>query len=109
MSLLSTLNIGRSGLQASSVGIEVTSHNVANASTDGFHRRSIERDHPASRLIQGGASVGQGVNTSRIRRASNELLGKRWIEATGDSSQASANSAGLSTIETFFNEAKLIY
>ena len=79
MSLLSTLNIGRSGLQASSVGIEVTSHNVANASTEGFHRRAIERRLPASRQIAGGATLGQGVAISRIRRASDELLGMRWI------------------------------
>lgn len=104
MSLLSTLNIGRSGLQASSVGIEVTSHNVSNASTEGFHRRSIERELPASRMIAGGASVGQGVAISRIRRASDELLGMRWMEAQGDASFAGAESAGLSTVETYFNE-----
>ena len=105
MSLLSTLNIGRSGLQASSVGIEVTSHNVANASTEGFHRRSVERRLPASRLIAGGASIVQGVSISRIRRASEDLLGMRWIEARGAASEAGASSAGLSTIETYFNEA----
>ncbi len=105
MSLLSTLNIGRSGLQASSVGIETTSHNVANAATDGFHRRSVERSHPASRLIAGGSRVGQGVFVSRIRRASDELLGKRWVEASGDAAKSGALSAGLSTIETYFNEA----
>jgi len=104
MSLLSTLNIGRSGLQSSSVGIEVTSHNVANASTDGFHRRSIERSLPASRRIAGGATVGQGVSIGRIRRASDELLGMRWIEANGESARSGAASAGLSTVETYFNE-----
>lgn len=105
MSLLSTLNIGRSGLQAASVGLETVSHNVANASTDGFHRRSVERRLPAGRLIAGGATVGQGIGISRIRRASDELLGRRWIEAGGDAAKAGAMSAGLSTIETFFNEA----
>lgn len=108
MSLLSTLNIGRSGLQASSVGIEVTSHNVSNASTEGFHRRSVERELPASRLIAGGASVGQGVGISRIRRASDELLGMRWMEAQGDASFSGAESAGLSTVETYFNETNQI-
>lgn len=105
MSLLSTLNIGRSGLQASSVGIETTSHNVANASTDGFHRQSVERINPAQRQIAGGAFLGQGVSVSSIRRASDELLGQRWIEAGGDAGKSGALSAGLSTIETYFNEA----
>ena len=105
MSLLSTLNIGRSGLQASSVGIETTSHNVSNASTDGFHRQSVERSNPAQRLISGGAFLGQGVNVSRIRRASDELLSKRWVDAGGDAGKSGALSAGLSTIETYFNES----
>jgi len=105
MSLLSTLNIGRSGLQSASIGIETTSHNVANASTDGFHRRSVERKLNPGRLISGGARVGQGVFVSRIRRASDELLGKRWVEAGGAAAQSGALSAGLSTIETYFNEA----
>lgn len=105
MSLLSTLNIGRSGLQASSVGIETTSHNVSNASTDGFHRQSVERSNPAQRLISGGAFLGQGVNVSRIRRASDELLSKRWVDAGGDAGKSGALSAGLSTVETYFNES----
>jgi flagellar hook-associated protein 1 FlgK len=105
VSLLSTLNIGRSGLQAASVGLETVSHNVANASTDGFHRQSVERTNPAQRQITGGALLGQGVNVSSIRRASDELLGQRWIEAGGNAGESGALSAGLSTIETYFNES----
>ena len=35
----SIFNIGVSGLNAAQAGLAVTSHNIANASTDGFHRQ----------------------------------------------------------------------
>ena len=40
--------------------------------------------------------------------ATDDLLGMRWLEAQGDASFAGAESAGLSTVETYFNETNQV-
>jgi flagellar hook-associated protein 1 FlgK len=104
MSLFSTLGIGRSGLQAASIGLETISHNVANSGVEGFHRRSVESNNPSART-HNGYMLGQGVNVSKIRRAQDQFLGVRVIESAGISSAASTLSGVLSGVEEYFNEA----
>jgi flagellar hook-associated protein FlgK len=41
MSLFSTMNTAVTGLRVASQGLNVTSHNVANASTEGFSQREL--------------------------------------------------------------------
>ena len=104
MSLFSTLGIGRSGLRAASIGIETTSHNVANAGVEGFHRRSIEQANPTSRF-SGNLMLGQGVNVTRIRRATDQFLGFRMVEQAGTAAHASTLASVLGNVEQWFNEA----
>ena len=104
MSLFSTLGIGRSGLQAASIGIETTSHNVANAGVEGFHRRTLESRNPTART-HNGYMLGQGVQVSGLRRAQDQFLGVRVIESAGTSSAAATVSGVLANVEEYFNEA----
>ncbi len=39
MSLIAAMNIGRTGLVASQLGIQVSSNNIANVSTPGYSRQ----------------------------------------------------------------------
>jgi len=104
MSLFSTLGIGRSGLQAASIGIETVSHNVANSGVEGFHRRSITTNNTMART-QKGYMLGQGIQVSKIRRAQDQFLGVRVIESAGVAAAASTLSGVLSGVEEYFNEA----
>ncbi len=106
MSLLSTIQSARSGLMAASTGIQTTAHNVANVSTDGFHRRSVETE-PHNSLMRKGLTLGQGVGVTRIRRATDDLLGVRLTAQTGAASEAATTYAGLQRVETWFNEAEM--
>ena len=78
-----------SGLFASQVGMDTSSHNVANASTDGYSRQSV--DLAARRPYQSALGlVGNGVDVNDIRRARDEFLDDR----------VRSSSAGLSNLTT---------
>lgn len=63
-------NIGLSGLKASSVDLEVTGNNIANASTVGFKRSRAEFGDIFANgfLNSGSASVGDGVLVRQVRQ-----------------------------------------
>ncbi len=103
MSLLNTLRIGQSGLSAASAAIEVVGHNVSNASTEGYHARSVSTT-ATDPVSQGDNWFGQGTSISEIGRASDELLSSRMIDAEGDASEQSALYQSLSVVEAMFSE-----
>lgn len=105
MSLLSTIQSARSGLQSASTAIETTAHNVANVSTEGFHRRRVERGQH-EQINRKGVHIGQGVFVNRVRRATDELLGVRMFEQMGISQKSKYTSKSLQQIESAFNEAE---
>jgi flagellar hook-associated protein 1 FlgK len=60
------LEIGRRALHAQQAGLNVTSHNVANANTPGFSRRQVNLEHVVSGA---NGSVGVGADAASITRA----------------------------------------
>lgn len=103
MGIASTLSAARSGLAAASRGLETTANNVANASTEGYARRTTQLGAAASVNVQG-AWVGSGVAVDRIQRAGDALLGVRIVTTTGHASAASAEHEILSMAEAFMVE-----
>jgi flagellar hook-associated protein 1 FlgK len=103
MSVLNTLRIGQSGLRAASSGIEVTGHNVANANTDGYHKRTLGTA-VTSTVNQGGMWFGQGTSVSDVSRAGDELISSRLLDAQGETAHQSALYDTLSVVETMFSE-----
>ncbi|MFY7894825.1 MAG: flagellar hook-associated protein FlgK, partial [Phycisphaerales bacterium] len=68
MSLTQSINIGRTALNASQIGIQVAGNNMANATTAGYSRQ-VARMSP----IRGGSyapqvSIGAGVQITGIQR-----------------------------------------
>ncbi len=105
MSLLNTLDIGQSALSSAGTGIATTAHNVANASTDGYSRRSIESS-AADPVAQGGLLLGAGVRIDSIVRATDALLGVRLVAHTGQEAESRALLESLSVVESYFNETQ---
>ncbi len=103
MSLLNTLRIGQSGLSAASSAIEVVGHNVTNATTEGYHARSVSTS-ASSPVSKSGNWFGQGTSISEIGRESDELLSSRLLEAEGDAAHQSALYESLSVVEAMFSE-----
>ena len=101
MGILSTLNIGSSGLAVAANAISVVGHNVTNAATEGYSRQEVST---ASRspLLDGGFWVGQGVSTTDIGRATNLFIAERAISAQGDAASAETALRSHQLIETSF-------
>lgn len=104
MSLLSALSSGASGLFAASTGLDVTSHNIANANTPGYTARSVLLS-PADPLMRGMVSIGQGVDVAGVLRPTDGLLGIRTMATAGVSSAATTLHQQLSSVEHWFDES----
>jgi flagellar hook-associated protein 1 FlgK len=101
--LFNTLNVGRSGLSTSSSLINATSHNVANANTEGFTRRSgrVETNDPVH--IRG-HDFGEGASLDGFTRHAEVLVDERLMESIGEESQAAAMHQALYELELYFSE-----
>ena len=103
MSLLNTLDIGRSALSSAGTGIATTAHNVANAATEGYSRRTVDTS-AADPVEQSGLLLGAGVRVDSINRATDALLGVRLVAHTGSEAESRALYESLSVVESYFNE-----
>lgn len=90
MSLMTTIQAARRGIQVSSEGINVTGHNTTNATTPGYTRRTMEVS-TLSPLQRNGIYLGQGVQTLAFRRIADKFVDARLIDA--QSGQARSKSA----------------
>ncbi|MBN2800867.1 MAG: flagellar hook-associated protein FlgK [Deltaproteobacteria bacterium] len=104
MSLLSSLLVAGSGLRAASAGVSTTSHNVANASSEGFHVRSATVV-TADPIRRGAAWFGQGTNLTGISRAADSFLARRQMSTAGDAAASYTLQTNLTQVETRFNES----
>lgn len=68
------LNIALSGLQAQQAAIDVTSHNIANANTQGYSRKTVTMVSVHGGFLDKGEFSGRGVDISDIRRVRDAFL-----------------------------------
>jgi flagellar hook-associated protein 1 FlgK len=95
------LAIARSGTRAARAALDVTAQNIANASTDGYVRRSADLSEvSASASIGGvGSTTLAGVRVSGISRNA-DVFRQIEVRRTGaDASRASSEVQGLENIE----------
>lgn len=96
------LSIGKSAAQASRIALDVTAQNIANASTEGYVRRSVSLSEAASTggIGQSGDISLSGVRLQGIVRNA-DLFRQSEVRRTGaDSARANAEVAGLENIES---------
>lgn len=103
MSLFSTINTAASGLRAASTGINVTSHNVSNASVEGYTRRSLTLA-TADAVDRYGVGLGTGVRTTSVSRLSNFMINQRLIGAVGREAESESRLLSLGILEANFDE-----
>lgn len=104
MSIAGALQIGRSALAASQAAMQVAGNNMANAATEGFHRRTIHLSAAGDVRIGRNAFIGQGVHLQSIRREVDSALLSRLRDAISQESTALVDQRFLSTIEVLQNE-----
>lgn len=104
MGLLDTLYTGASGLSAASAGIDATANNVANATTEGYQRRSVVQG-TSDPVVRGGLSIGTGVSVHNIVREGDALLGMQQLSQAGEASTAATLHDELAAVEGVFDES----
>ncbi|MFT4025181.1 MAG: flagellar hook-associated protein FlgK [Novosphingobium sp.] len=96
------LSIGKSGANAARIALDVTAQNIANASSEGYVRRSVSLKEVASAggIGQSGDISLSGVRLSAIVRNA-DLFRQSEVRRTGaDAARANAEVAGLENIES---------
>lgn len=100
----SMMSVGKQALANSQTALQTTSHNVANANTEGYTRQRIEQQ-TAEPVSSGGYRIGQGAKTVAVTRIANNFLTKQIQEETSKFGAASGRQAPLARVEQVFNES----
>lgn len=98
-----SLLIGLSALQTHKRAMEVTSHNLANATTAGYSRQRTDLVAPTPEDSSPG-QIGRGVAVDGIRRIIDSLTDERLRASTSEVSRLKALRDTLQNIELSFNE-----
>ena len=85
---MANFDIGLSGIHAAQNAFSVIGNNIANASTDGYHRQRIEFT-PAYSSTQGVAMIGGGVDVAGIVRLIDKLLEQEIYQQQSSMEQTS--------------------
>ncbi len=95
--------IGLSGLNAAYAALDVIGNNIANASTEGYHRQRVE--FVAAGAVQSGTvQVGGGVQVSAVVQMVDRLLESELLRQQSSHGQISQELTTLTSVETIFGE-----
>ncbi len=98
-------NVAISGLTVARGGLDVTSHNVANAASDGYSRQVVEQraSRPIS-LYNGRGMIGTGAEIYGVTQIRSFYLDKKYWSEVPVLGEYSVKKAQLSLTESYFNE-----
>lgn len=108
--LFGTLNIGTSGMSAQQKAIDVSSHNIANANTEGYSRQravmktGVPYCMPNFDMPGGTGQMGTGVDVNTVARIRDGFIDYQVRVENGVSGQYTGRDSYLSQIENIFNE-----
>jgi flagellar hook-associated protein 1 FlgK len=102
--LLGSMSIALSGIQADETAAQVTSNNIANASTAGYDRQVpiLEESDP---MDVGGFMLGGGVTVESVQSIRDNVLNLRLNQETQQQSSLNTYINGMQQVESVFNEA----
>jgi flagellar hook-associated protein 1 FlgK len=103
MSLASILNIAQSALSAHQRAVSTSSHNIANASTEGYSRQRVTMQ-AALPVRTGQGLVGRGVETLGSTRARDRYIDAGIRRETGTLGQYDTMRSLLGQVEAVFGE-----
>ncbi|MEM7622070.1 MAG: flagellar hook-associated protein FlgK [Planctomycetota bacterium] len=103
MSLTTAMQIGRSALNVSQIGLQITGNNLANAATPGYSRQ-IAALTPSQGQNFGPYQLGRGVDFAGVRRQVDEALNERLRSSIADQQAAQEQFNILTQLETVIGE-----
>ncbi|MGQ0627550.1 MAG: flagellar hook-associated protein FlgK [Phycisphaerales bacterium] len=102
MSLNSSLQIGRSGLTVSQLGLQVTGNNISNAASPGYSRQTALLQ-PVRDARVGRFYTGRGAEAAGIRRGVDEALQSRLRSGISAQAGAATDLELLGNVEATLN------
>lgn len=96
-------SIGRSSLRTSKKSLATTSHNIANANTEGYSRQVVKAA-TTSPVKSGNNVFGTGVRVRSVKREHDQLVEKKLNISTANHKFDSERSNQLGRVEEIFNE-----
>lgn len=97
--------IGLSALNAAQLGLSTTGHNIANASSAGYHRQEIFQSVQTPTLT-GAGFVGNGTYVENIRRSYSQFLDGQVMEVEGVASYLTTYRNGMEQVDNLLGDAK---
>jgi flagellar hook-associated protein 1 FlgK len=104
MSLSAALQIGRSALNASQLGIQIAGNNMANAGTVGYSRQKIGLEALRGDQSAPAGGAGNGVRVSSVNRQIDQALAGRLNSSGSDAAAAQTQQQIFSQIESTLGE-----
>lgn len=108
--LFGTFNIATRGLFAQQKAIDTTSHNIANANTEGYTRQRVQlqttnpEPMPSASNAIGPGQIGTGVDVAAVTRIRDNFLDFQVRVENGVNGQFTGRDKFLSEIENIMNE-----
>jgi flagellar hook-associated protein 1 FlgK len=96
-------NIAREALMTSQAELDTTSHNIANANTDGYTKQKVVTE-AALPIQMSYGFLGTGVQIQRIKSVRDAYIDEQARNLTSDLSQATIQQQTMSNVESIFNE-----
>jgi flagellar hook-associated protein 1 FlgK len=100
----SILSVGITGLSAAQAGLITTSHNIANASTDGYSRQSIVQTTNTP-MFSGVGYFGQGTTLSTVKRSYDEFLNSQVLTADARYQELDAYYTQIKQVDDLFGDS----
>lgn len=97
------LSVARNAIAASQAAMQVTSHNIANAETEGYSRQRVELT-PRVPLLMPYGSIGTGVEVGNVTRARDAALDATFRRESGDATSQQVRAELLARLEGVLNE-----
>lgn len=99
-----SMDVALSGMRAAQLAMDITSHNIANASTKGYARQRVNFAAKAGYLGRT-SLIGGGVEIASVQRISDRFVARQIRQQLGESGYYGALEARLGDVESVFNEA----
>lgn len=100
--LYNTLNIGEQSLYVTRQGVDTTSHNIANANTEGYSRQRVNV-RPRDAQLYHGVVIGSGSFVKDITRSHNQFVEKQLNRAHQFKGENTGRFEALKGFEPIFS------
>lgn len=103
MGIADILNIARSSLTANQQALQVLSHNIANAATEGYSRQRVDFSTNMP-LVTANGVLGRGINSDAVLRAEDRFITQRLLIEQQRAGRWTSIDKALKEIELSFSD-----